>query len=162
MPSVSYADDVALVARSLDEMKSLVAAYLRWCALLDLQVTKVQLWWNGREVQHMQVGDLAADTQPFFRMVGVVLGSPEDAATEMHLEKRLPKALETARRLQALRVPASLAAHLWRSTVLPQALYGCRLGTSLQSSSAPWWRWGGRCSSRRPRSTSIVGGRRRC
>ena len=127
VPSVSYADDVALVARSLDEMKSLVAAYLRWCALLDLQVTKVQLWWNGREVQHMQVGDLAADTQPFFRMVGVVLGSPEDAATEMHLEKRLPKALETARRLQALRVPASLAAHLWRSTVLPQALYGCEV-----------------------------------
>ena len=127
IPSISYADDLALLARCQSEMESLVSAYLRWCALLGLEVTKVQLWWNGHEVRHLCVEELTAETQPFFTMVGVVLGTREVEATKLHVAKRLPKAISTAQRLQALDVPTSLAAHLWRAMVLPQVLYGCEV-----------------------------------
>jgi hypothetical protein len=127
IPSVSYADDVALIGGSEAEIQQLIGAYLHWCTLLDLEVTKVQLWWNGRGTRRLQVGSLAVETQPVFKMVGVVLAAKEAVATALHLEKRLPKAMATAQRLRSLDVPTSLAAHLWRSTVLPQALYGCEL-----------------------------------
>jgi hypothetical protein len=127
IPSVSYADDVCLVARDQAEMEVLAGAYVRWCTLLDLEVTKVQLWWNGRGVRRLQVDGLVAETQPFFQIVGVVLGVPEAAAAAVHAAKRLPKAMAAAQRLQALDVPAALSAHLWRTAVLPQALYGCEV-----------------------------------
>ena len=127
IPSVSYADDVALIGGSEAEIQQLIGAYLHWCTLLDLEVTKVQLWWNGRGTRRLQVGALAVETQPVFKMVGVMLAAKETVATALHLEKRLPKAMATAQRLHSLDVPTSLAAHLWRSTVLPQALYGCEL-----------------------------------
>jgi hypothetical protein len=137
VPSVSYADDVTLVARSFDEAETLVAAYLHFCALLDLEVTKIQLWWNGQGVRRLRVGALEAETQPFFRVVGIVVGLPEAAATALHLEKRLPKAMATARRLQSLDVPAAVAAQLWRSTVLPQVLYGCEVRNVTAAQLAP-------------------------
>ena len=37
VPSGSFADDVALIARNKPELELLVAAYLRWCALLGLR-----------------------------------------------------------------------------------------------------------------------------
>ena len=52
---------------------------------------------------------------------------PADAqyATSAHFERRLHGALEVSTHLQALAVPASLTALLWRTTVLPPAVYGC-------------------------------------
>ena len=127
VPSVSYADDVALAARSQAEMETLVMGYLCWCGLLSLEVTKVQLWWNGSEVRSLHVAGLAVETQPYFKMVGVVLGLQEAVVTKEHLAKRVPKAEATAHRLHALALPASITALLWRTTVLPQALYGCEV-----------------------------------
>ena len=127
IPSVSYADDLALVARCQAEMEVLVAAYLRWCMLLGLEVTKVQLWWNGQEVRQLCVGELVAPTHPCLTMVGVVIGADEVEATKLHVAKRMPKAMVAAQRLQALEVPAALAAHLWRMAVLPQVTYGCEV-----------------------------------
>ncbi len=43
-PLVSFADDLALVASSIEDMEKLVAAYLEWCRLLVVKVTKVPLW----------------------------------------------------------------------------------------------------------------------
>ena len=43
------------------------------------------------------------------------------------MNKRIPKALLSGRRLAGLDVPTPLAAHLWRSTILSQALYGCEI-----------------------------------
>jgi hypothetical protein len=124
---VSYADEVALAARSEGEMEMLVMAYLCWCGLLALKVTKVQLWWNRRGVPRLQVAGLTVETQPYFKMVGVALGAEEAATTQLHVEQRLPKAMVTAHWLHALGLPVSLAALLWRTTVLPQALYGCEV-----------------------------------
>ena len=42
IPSVSFADDLALVATSRAELEILIAAYLEWCSLLGLKVIKVQ------------------------------------------------------------------------------------------------------------------------
>ena len=60
-------------------------------------------------------------------MVGAVLGAQEAAATQQHLQPRLEKATCTAERLRALDVPAAVCSLLWRTTVLPQALYGCEV-----------------------------------
>ena len=127
VPSVSHADDVALVAGSGAGTRALISAYLRWCALLDLEITKVQLWWNGRGPRQLQVDSLAVETSPVLRRVMVVLAAQEAAASAVHLEKWLPKVLDTAQRLRSLDVPTSLAAHLWKATVLPQALYSCEV-----------------------------------
>ena len=62
-----------------------------------------------------------------FRIVGVVLGTNDRLATSAHAEPRLAKALITTRRLRQLSLPAALTALLWRTAVLPQALYGCEL-----------------------------------
>lgn len=44
IPSISFADDVALIGGSREEIEALIEAYLSWCSLLSVQVTKVQLW----------------------------------------------------------------------------------------------------------------------
>ncbi len=46
IPSTSFADDRALVEASHSEMEVLIAAYLEWCTLLGVKVTKVHLWSN--------------------------------------------------------------------------------------------------------------------
>ena len=45
--SVSFADDAALAAGSQDNIEELITAYLEWCGLLGMQVTKVQIWCNS-------------------------------------------------------------------------------------------------------------------
>ena len=42
--SASFADDLSLVATSLTEAQQLITAYLEWCSLLGIKVTKVQVW----------------------------------------------------------------------------------------------------------------------
>jgi hypothetical protein len=44
VPSVSFADDVALVAGTKSDLEALIVGYLEWCSLLGVQVTKVQAW----------------------------------------------------------------------------------------------------------------------
>ena len=127
VPSVSFADDVALVAGGKAELEELIAAYLEWCSLLGVRVTKVQAWTNLAGVHSVHVPDLEVVTSPTFRMVGVVLGAKEQVATKAHFLPRLEKALATTRRLRMLEVPASIGALLWRTAVLPQALYGCEV-----------------------------------
>ena len=72
-------------------------------------------------------GGRGGATQSFFKVVGVYLGVNERAATKEQLAHRLPKAMATVQRLRALNIPASLASLLWKSTVLPQAVYGCEV-----------------------------------
>ena len=127
VPSVSFADDVALIAGDRREAETLIAAYLRWCDLLQLKVTKAQLWSNTGPDQELVVGSLRMTTVSTFKIVGVVLGLDEAQATELHLAPRLAKASRTLQRLRALELPASIGALLWRTAVLPQALYGCEV-----------------------------------
>ena len=127
VPSVSFADDVALVAENKEGLEQLIAAYLEWCSLLGVKVTKVQAWTNLPGVHSVLAGGLDTVTSPTFRMVGVVFGANDRLATQAHFGPRLEKALHTVRRLRALTLPASITALLWRTTVLPQALYGCEV-----------------------------------
>ena len=127
VPSVSFADDVALVARSQSEAETLVAAYLRWCTLLQLKVTKIQVWSNTGEQREVTVGLHRVVTVPTFKIVGVVLGADESQATAAHVAPRLAKALGTLQRLRTLELPSSICSLLWRTAVLPQALYGCEV-----------------------------------
>ncbi len=41
VPSVSFSDDLALLASSQTEIEYLIAANVEWCALLGVRVTKV-------------------------------------------------------------------------------------------------------------------------
>ena len=116
-----------LIGRSRSDIEALILAYLQWCQLLDLTVTKVQVWWNGSGVVEVQAGAEVLRTVPLFKVVGVYLGVNERAATKEQLAHRLPKAMATVQRLRALNIPASLASLLWKSTVLPQAVYGCEV-----------------------------------
>ena len=137
VPSVSFADDLALVASSKQEMVTLVTAYLEWCSLLDVKVVKVQLWSSLPGSHTLQVADRTLETSPTFRIVGVVLASCEATATRQHFAPRLEKALATAQRLRCLPLPASVTALLWRSTVLPQALYGSEVRDIRRTTLAP-------------------------
>ena len=125
--SVSFADDLALVATCRRDMEELVAAYLEWCSLLGVNVTKVQLWCNRPGTQVLQVAGRTLTSSPTFRMVGVVLGANEHAATQLHFSPRLSSALTTTQRLRSLPLPASICSLLWRTAVLPKALYGCEV-----------------------------------
>ena len=123
--SASFADDVALIADSQAQLEQLIAAYLEWCGLLGVRVTKVQLWCNAGVGRPVAFAGGLATTQKTFKIVGVQLGADTRLAASLHFERRLQTALEVTARLRALALPASLAALLWRTTVLPRALYGC-------------------------------------
>ena len=131
--SASFADDVVLLAGSRDHIIRLISAYLEWCSLLHVTVTKVQLWSSLGAGQHLTVGSQKLISQSTFKVVGVVLGLREKAATALHVSKRLDTALATARRLRTLPLPAAICSLLWRTTVLPQALYGCEIRNVLPS-----------------------------
>ena len=126
--SVSYADDVTLVAETWRDMEALVAAYRRWCDLLGLRVNvpKTQVWSNTGAREVILEGTVIA-TRPTFRVVGIELGEDEWAATAVHFQPRLAKAETTVARIRRLPVPAAVAAQIWRTTALPQLLYGCEL-----------------------------------
>jgi hypothetical protein len=127
VPSVSYADDVALVGRDKQEALVLIDAYLQWCGLLGLRVTKVQVWSNTGLDHEVQVGDMVVKTSPVFRMVGVVLGEEDKWLTDAQFSPRMRAALATLQRLRTLELPSSLSSSLWRTAVLPRALYGCEI-----------------------------------
>ena len=137
VPSLSFADDVALVGRDRAEVEVLITAYLRWCDLLGLRVTKVQVWSNTGQEQELQVGGVRVMTVPLFRMVGVVLGEDERVATDAHFAPRLRSALATLQRLRTLELPSSLCSLLWRTDVLPKALYGCEVRNVLPERLVP-------------------------
>ena len=115
------------------KMESLIGSYLEWCRLLGLKVNlaKTQLWSSERArwpvnlmVQGIAVPLLTRET---FRIVGIELGLVNRSTTGRHVTPRFEKAQLTVKRLAALPVPASVAAQMWRSTVLAQALYGCEV-----------------------------------
>ena len=54
--SASFADDVALAAPSQPQLESLIAAYLVWCHLLGVRVTKVQLWSSADPGVEVDIG----------------------------------------------------------------------------------------------------------
>ena len=66
-----------------------------------------------------------------------MLGQHEAVATAAHVAPRLEKAIATAQRLQALDIPAAICSLLWRTTVLPKALYGCEVRHVRPSQLAP-------------------------
>ena len=57
IPSISFADDLALMAPTAEDMVSLIKGYLAWCNLLGVNVTKVQLWCNQRNAGPLQIDD---------------------------------------------------------------------------------------------------------
>ena len=127
IPSISFADDLALMTSSTEHMMELIAAYLEWCQLLGVNVTKVQLWCNRPGTHTIQVAGRTLETTPTFRFVGVLFGTSEKDTSIAHFTPRVERALLTTHRLTTIPLPASLAILLWRSTVLPQALYGCEI-----------------------------------
>ena len=127
VPSISFADDLALIASSAEEMTTLISSYLEWCRLLGVNVTKVQLWHNRPGTHTLQVSDRTLETSVTFRFVGILFGTAETSTASAHFAPRIEKALATTQRLSTIQLPASLAVLLWRSTVLPQALYGCEI-----------------------------------
>ena len=97
----------------------------------------MQVWSSTGPDQQVKVGDSTISTTSTFRIVGMVLGTSDVIATSAHCTPRLQKALLTARRLQALPLPAAPTALLWRTTVLPQALYGCEIRSLRPSQLSP-------------------------
>ena len=135
--SVSFADDLVLLAPSQAAVEQLVAAYLQWCGLLGVQVTKVQIWSSQGPGRAVSVGNSTVLTTPSFRFVGIELGLPAREGDEAHFGPRLEKALFAAQRLRSLPLPAALNAVLWRTTVLPKGLYGCELRNITHTALAP-------------------------
>ena len=127
VPSISFADDVALIATCRRDAEELVDAYLEWCELLGVNVTKVQLWCSRPGVHHLNVRGRLLHSSPTFKIVGVVLGASDIVATPLHFNPRLSTALSVTQRLRALRLPTSICSLLWRTAVLPKALYGCEV-----------------------------------
>ena len=132
--SASFADDVTLVATSWEEVEFLVAGYCLWCNLLDVSIhpDKTQIWANFGPVERsveLTFGStiVSLQTSRTFRVVGIELGANERRATSAHFTPRLTKALRSGKRLVSMEVPAAVAAQMWRTTILPQALYGCEV-----------------------------------
>ena len=70
IPSTSFADDLALIATSLGDIEALIAAYLEWCQLLGVRVTKVQLWCSRGAGFSVCVAESAVVTSSTFKIVG--------------------------------------------------------------------------------------------
>jgi hypothetical protein len=159
--SVSFADDLVLLAPTLADTKQLLAAYLQWCALLGVKVTKVQAWSSLGPGHAVAVGPSTITTTEHFRFVGIELGLPGSKADAAHWQPRLGNALTTAQRLRTLLLPAALQATLWRTTVLPKALYGCELRDVPTTVITPWSPPGRPPCAARPRCSSTRGLHRR-
>ena len=76
--------------------------------MLHVKVTKVQVWSNTGRDHEVLVGEERVCTVPTFKIVGVVLGTDERLATELHVAPRMAKALTTLKRLRALDMPSSI------------------------------------------------------
>ena len=134
--SSSFADDVGLIATSLQEVALLVQGYRDWCALLGLNIHlgKTQIWFSGHHQSQsvtlaLRDGPLELTIRPTFRIVGVELGLDDSLVSAVHAQPRIDQALLAGKRLTRLDLPAGLAASLWRPVVVPQALYGCEVRT---------------------------------
>ena len=121
IPSISFADDLALLAPSADDMAQLIDSYLQWCHLLQINVTKVQLWCNLPGTHTIQAGGRTWTSSSTFRFVGILLGEPEARISTAHFQPRVEKALATCQRLSTINLPPSTTCLLWRSAMLPQA-----------------------------------------
>ena len=135
--SLSFADDLVLAGRSSADISHLIGAYLRWCSLLSVRVTKVQLWTSRGAGHSISVGSSTFCSIPSFRFVGVELGLPEPAASRAHFGPRVSKAVAAANRLRSLPLPAAVCCTLWRTAVLPQAVYGCHIRHVLPADLVP-------------------------
>ena len=149
LASSSYADDVCLLATSLLQVELLVGGYQRWCSLLGihLNLQKTELWCSelvgGTPVTlWLESGGLQLVSRATFHMVGIELGMNEQVTSAAHVESRLPLALLSAKRLAGLGVPAAVAMHIWRTAVLPQALYGCEVRNITHGHLQPLWGYG--------------------
>ena len=118
------------------EATLLVQGFVDWCALLGLTIHlgKTQLWCNTHKQPRsvnlaLRDGPLKLTSRSTFRIVGLELGVSDLATSAVHSEPRVAKALLSGKRLTRLELPAGVAAVLYRSVVLPQALYGCELRT---------------------------------
>ena len=130
-------------------MELLVGGYQAWCALLRIQLHlgKTELWCSelegGRSVTlQLESGPLELTTRSTFRMVGIELGDNEELATSVHLDARLPEALVAGRRLAGLSLPTAIAAQMWRTAILPKALYGCEIRLVSHGQLLPLWALG--------------------
>ena len=113
LASLGFADDVALLATTWENAQVLIQGYLRWCALLGVQVNleKTQVWTNlPRAPAEALVGETVVRIRSSFCMVGLELGEDPRAATARHYVEQWPKALASAERLRALAVQASVTA----------------------------------------------------
>ena len=108
--SVSFADDVALIADSKGRLETLVAAYLQWCALLGVRVTKVQVWTNLKGTHTVRTTIAEVQTSPTFKIVGVVLGANEQLATQVHFA---PPAGESIGNGTSLAHAGAAISHMW-------------------------------------------------
>ena len=63
-------------------------------------------------------------TRASIKVVDIELGAKERVASLAHFAPRLQKTLHSGKCLLSLKVPAGMAAQMWRTTVLAQSLYG--------------------------------------
>eukprot|EP00667_Euglena_gracilis_P023651 EG_transcript_26796 len=101
-------------------MQTLIAGYLRWCDLLAVRVTKVQLWSSLGAGSTVTVLGSTYTSSPSFRFVGIELGLPEPQASKQHFAPRVQKAVSAAQRLRSLPLPLAICCTLWTVAVLPQ------------------------------------------
>ena len=121
--SASFTNDFVLLGMDLKKIILLVDVHHSWCSLLGITLNLTQHWSQAHPwecvVLPLATGPLELEARATFRVVGVELGSVERISTSGHIAQRVYKALLSGRRLAGLVVPTPLAAHLWRSTILP-------------------------------------------
>ena len=75
----------------------------------------------------LELDGVTLETEASLKVVGVVLGEGEGQLSEDHFAPRLRVAAAVVQRLRLLDLPASVCCLLWRTDVLPKALYGCEV-----------------------------------
>ena len=106
--SLSWADDLSLVARSLAEVTILVQGFVDWCNLLGISIhlAKTQVWCNRNRSAPVTVvlrdGPVSLPLRDTFKVVGIELGAIDRAASTAHFTPRFETALKAGRRLQLL------------------------------------------------------------
>lgn len=130
LPSLSFADDVALIAESRHALTKLLNGYMEWCKLVTFVfvLSKTLVWTNCvPSNDYFRVGDTMVKIAETFTIAGVTFAKTEQLSETLHFGKRFEKAKQTTERLSALKLPVPIKARLWRTVVLTQALYGCEI-----------------------------------
>ena len=151
--SISFADDLALISGCRGGIERVVAAYLDWCSLLGLQVTKVQVWSSRGPGLPVSVGSSEVPTSRGFRFVGIELGLGEPQATLVHLRPRIAKAKATTQRLRVLVCQHPCVAFCGAQWCCHRPCMAVKSGTC---SLNPWLTWP--LKARQPSSPSIPWG----